>query len=341
MTTTAKVRIALPSKGRMEGETTEFLANCGMKIKKPNPRQYSASMPAFPNVEVLFQRPRDIPASVAAGEVDLGITGHDTLAEVESNPEHPDNIVMIHDKLGYGECSLAVAVPMEWDDVRTLAGLRQRMAGGQQLRIATKYNHTVERFFEKNDLANIRIVYKDGALEAAPNVGYADFIADITSTGTTLRENNLRPLEDGTIIQSQATFIGNRESLVSKPDVLTVTEQMLEFIAAYLRAKNQYMIFANMRGESMQDVGNRILNQPALGGLQHPTISPLMTGDSEYQWWSVNIVVAQANLYTAVQQIRKVGGSGVVVTPVSYIFEERPQRIQDLLETLNMEKNQA
>lgn len=342
MTTQPQVRIALPSKGRMEGETNDFLANCGMRVKKTNPRQYSATIPVFPNVHVLFQRPRDIPVSVAAGDVDLGITGYDTLAEVQANPEHPDTVVMIHEALGYGECSLVLAVPENWDDVRWTADLNTRFPDATKLRVATKYVHTVGRFLQQRKLADVRIVYADGALESAPNVGYADFIADISSTGTTLRENNLRQLQDGTVIESQAVFVGNRHSLANKSAVLAVTEQMLELIEAYLRASGQHMIFANMRGATMEDVAERMSHQPDLSGLQYPTIAPLITGEADQgRWWSINLVVPHSRLFAAIQQIRAVGGSGVVVTPVTYIFEERPVRIQKLLETLREEEPQA
>lgn len=333
------VRIALPSKGRMEGETSDFLANCGMRVKKTNPRQYSATMPAFPNVQILFQRPRDIPVSVAAGDVDLGITGYDTLAEVESNPEYAESVITIHEGLGYGECSLVLAVPASWTDVQITSDLPTRFADISKLRVATKYVHTVARFLEERALGDIRIVYADGALESAPNVGYADFIADISSTGTTLRENNLRQLDDGKVIDSQAVFIGNRHSLANKPDVLSVTEQMLELIEAYRRAENQFMIFANMRGDTQHDIATRISDKSHLSGLQYPTISPLITSkDDAGGWWSVSIVVAQVDLFAAIRQIRSVGGSGVVVTPVTYIFEERPVRIQKLLEALQQEE---
>ncbi|NDJ86948.1 MAG: ATP phosphoribosyltransferase [Chloroflexi bacterium] len=325
-----KVRIALPSKGRMEGETLEFLANCGLRVNKTNPRQYSASMPTFPDVQVLFQRPRDIPSSIAAGDVDLGITGYDTVAEAAVDL---DDMVIIHDALGYGECALVLAVPMIWQDVVSLDDLAMR-ARSETLRVATKYERSVQRFLEQAGVEGVRIVHADGALEAAPSIGYADFIADITSTGTTLRENNLRPLENGTVVKSQAVFIGNRAALATRPEVLSVTEQMLEFIEAYLQARGRYMIFANMRGESIEDIASRVLEQPDLGGLQWPTISPLVTGNQQANWWSINLVVPHHRLYAAIQQIRAIDGSGVVVTPVTYIFEERPARCQRLLATV-------
>ena len=282
--------------------------------------------------------PHDIPVSVAAGDVDLGITGLDTFAENDANPDQPDSLIVIHEALGYGECSLVLAVPTAWDDVAVTSDLQTRLNGAKPLRVATKYIHSTRQFLDEVDLREVKVVYADGALEAAPTVGYADFIADITSTGTTLRENNLRPLADGTIFNSQAIFIGNRASLANKPAVLAMTEQMLEFIEAHLHAQGQYMIFANMRGETREEVAAQVMNQSELGGLQFPTISPLITNSTAGTWWSINLVVNQRNLYRAIQQIREIRGSGVVVTPVSYIFEERPMRIQKLLASLQKEE---
>ncbi|MBN1680320.1 MAG: ATP phosphoribosyltransferase [Anaerolineae bacterium] len=324
------IRLALPSKGRMEAETLDFLAGCGLRVNKTNPRQYTATLPALPHVQVFFQRARDIPASIAAGDIDLGITGYDALTEVV--PVDSDAVVMIHDRLGYGGCSLVLAVPEEWDDVLTTTDLARRAQAGP-LRVATKFQSSVSRFLAEKGVENVRVVSADGALESAPIVGYADFIADITSTGTTLRENRLRPLEDGTIVESQAVFVGNRAAL-ARPDVLEATRQMLEFIEAHLWAQGQYMIFANMRGESEDDIRQRIFSQPELGGLQGPTLSKMITREGN-GWWAINLVVSAQRLYSVIQQIRAIDGSGVVVTPVTYIFEELPERYQRLLTALD------
>jgi len=327
-----QIRLALPSKGRMEEETLDFLAGCGLRVNKTNPRQYTATIPALPGVMVLFQRSRDIPVSVAAGDVDLGVTGYDTLAE--SSAQDSDSVIVIHEGLGYGECSLVMAVPEEWDDTQTVADLARRAAGGT-LRVATKYSNLVSRFLAEAGVEKVRVVVADGALESAPTVGYADFIADITSSGTTLRENRLRPLDGGTILNSQAILIGNRAALVSRPAVLEATRQLLEFIEAHLRARGQYMIFANMRGSSVEDIAGRIFSQTDLGGLQGPTIAPMITREGSGAWWAINLVASARQLYDAVRQIRAIGGSGVVVTPVTYIFEELPERYQRLLVALN------
>jgi len=121
-----EIRIALPSKGRMEEETLVFLEGCGLRVNKTNPRQYTATIPALPGVLVLFQRARDIPVSVAAGDVDLGITGYDALRETVDG--ELDTVIVIHEALRYGECSLVVAVPDEWSDVQTTADLARKSA---------------------------------------------------------------------------------------------------------------------------------------------------------------------------------------------------------------------
>lgn len=331
--TSPKVRIALPSKGRMEGETLDFLAGAGLRVNKLNPRQYSASIPALPDALVLFQRAPDIPRSVSAGDMDLGFTGYDTVAEALG--DDMDGVIVIHEALGYGECSLVIAVPDDWDEVNDLDALRERATAEGGLKVATKHVNATRRFLAENQLDEIRIVRADGALEAAPAVGYADFIADITSTGTTLHDNHLKPLADGTIVDSQAVLIGNRAALESRPEVLALARELLEFIEAHLRACGQHMVFANMRGESPEAVAERIFAQTDLGGLQGPTISPVIARNPEgNNWWAINIVVPSARLYEAIRQIRGVGGSGVIVTPATYIFEERPVRYQRLLEAL-------
>lgn len=327
-----QVRIALPSKGHLEDQTLGFLKECGLRVDKTNPRQYSARIPALPEVQVLFQRVRDIPKSIANGDIDLGIAGTDTL--LEALDSDTSNIVTIHEALGFGGCELVVAVPHSWTDVSDLASLAERARDEGGLRAATKHVNLARRFFEERGISEIRIVSADGALEAAPSIGYADFIVDITSSGMTLHDNHLKPLTDGSICKSQSMLIGNREALETREDVLAVTSKMLEFIEAHLRAKGQHLVIANMRGDSREEVATRVFSQPYLGGLQGPTVAPIVTREGAGGWWSISIVVSSENLYSAIQQIRAIGGSGVIVTPTMYIFEERPVRYQRLLESL-------
>jgi ATP phosphoribosyltransferase len=333
MAQSQEIRIALPSKGRMESETLDFLAACGLKVSKTNPRQYTARIPALPGVLLLFQRARDISKSVAAGDIDLGIVGMDTLADA-LGPD-PEGVLIIHDDLGFGQCELVTAVPDAWSDVNDLAALGDKAERDGGLRVATKHTNLAQRFFNDRGVQGITLVSADGALEAAPSIGYADFIVDLTSTGTTLHDNHMKLLEDGSILKSTAVLIGNLQALAERSEVLATALQLLEFVEAHLRADGQFMVFANMRGETAEEIAARMFTQTSLGGLQGPTISPIVGRDGQNGWWAVNIVVPAGRLYKAVQELRAVDGSGVIVTPITYIFEESPTRSQRLLAEVN------
>src|SRR5512145_3467271 len=121
MTQRNDIRLSLPSKGRLSEDAVEFLAACGIKIHKPNPRQYAASIPALPGVTVLYQRPTDTVVSVRDGSVDFGITGLDVTAEYGGDQ---GEVLVLHEALGFGGCRLAVAVPEMWERVETLSDLR-------------------------------------------------------------------------------------------------------------------------------------------------------------------------------------------------------------------------
>ena len=131
------IRLSLPSKGRLSEAALDFLAACGLKVDKPNPRQYAACIPALPGLTVLFQRPGDIVVSVRDGSVDFGITGIDVVAERRG--ENGD-VLVLHDALGFGHCRLCLAVPESWQTVRMVADLARhsdRLA--HSLRVATKF----------------------------------------------------------------------------------------------------------------------------------------------------------------------------------------------------------
>jgi ATP phosphoribosyltransferase len=334
------VRLSLPSKGRLGQETLDFLEACALKVYRPNPRQYAAEIPALPDVMVVFQRPGDIVASVQQGSVDFGITGADLLAEKRADD---DEIVILHDALGYASCALVLAVPDSWREVGDLADLaratRSMAAEGRSLRIATKYPRQTARFLNEKQIGPYTLIDTEGTLEIAPAIGYADLIADLVSSGTTLRDNHLRPLVDGSILESQACLIANRSNMKARPQTLAASLQLLEYIEAHLRAQNCYLILANIRGASPKDVAQKMFDQPHLAGLQGPTISPVIPADGVLRrsaWFAVNIIVRKSNLTAAIAALRTIGGSGVVVSPVTYIFEEEPERSRQLLAALEI-----
>ena len=327
----AALTLAIPSKGRLAEETIEFLKACGIDIYKPNPRQYEATIPSIPGLTVLFQRPTDIVISIRNGSVDFGITGLDVL---EEHRGENSEILVLHDELGYGKCSLALAVPENWDAIETVADLRKKADNfGRPLRVATKFPELTARFLTTHQIPH-SIVGAEGTLEIAPAIGYADMISDLVSSGQTLRDNRLRPLQDGLVQRSQSVLAANSQVLKNNPQALAVARQLLEFIEAYIRAQNNVSIFANMRGESPEAIANRIFAQKTIGGLNGPTISRIVTRDGDPNWYDLHIIVHRNELFPAINELRSIGGSGVVVAPVIYIFEEEPPRYKAMLAAL-------
>ena len=325
------IRLALPSKGRLAGGSLTFLAEAGLGVHKPNPRQFEATLPALPRLTVLFQRAADIVVSVRDGSVDFGVTGWDVVSEYG---DHQDQLIPLHQELGFGHCTLNVIVPEGWEDSHEMSDLTKlREAMARPLRVATKFPNLTGTFFRQHDLQDTRLIKAEGTLEVAPAIGYADLIVDLVSTGTTLRDNRLRAVEDGLILTSQACLIANRNSLKSRPDVLTMARQLLEFIVGHLRATSNVAIYANMRGDSPRAIAKRMFGQSVIGGLQGPTISPVVTPDGG-DWYATHIIVRRDQLVQAIAELRAVGGSGVVVTPVTYIFEEVPAASQAMLDAL-------
>lgn len=335
------IRIALPSKGRMQAPTLEFLAHCGFDVKQSVSRSYIGSIPALPGVTVLFQRPRDIAVSVANGGVDFGITGYDVIADVGTLSATGDQPVVIHDALGFGKCKVVVAVPESWADVSGMGDLAARArAMPAPLRVVTKYHNLTAAFLRQHGVEPFALIDAEGSLEVVPEIGYADIIVDITETGSTLQQNRLRPLTDGVILKTQASLVANRAAL-ARPEVMQVAATMLEYFEAHLRAEGYVMVFANMRGDSAQAVAHAMRTQTTLGGLQGPTLSPIYVSHGSDPWYAVNLIVPRRELTDAIQQLRGIGGSGVVVTPVTYIFEEQPDRVRALKDLVRDERRET
>ncbi|MCE1253483.1 MAG: ATP phosphoribosyltransferase [Anaerolineae bacterium] len=325
------IRISLPSKGRLAEDALNFLKACGLRVDKPNERQYEARIPDLPDVLVLFQRPADIVVSVRDGSVDFGITGLDVIEERKGDN---GQILILHDDLRFGGCSLRLAVPENWSNVNTTADLKNYVDRlNRPIRVVTKYPTLTSRFLEKYNIPNT-LISAEGTLETAPAIGYADMISDLVSSGQTLRDNRLRALSDGLVLQSQAALIANFNSLKNNPQVQAVAHKLLEFFEAYLRASGNLAIFANMRAESPESLADLIFAQCTIRGLQGPTISRVYPRDLSKNWYAVNIIVHRDELFSAINELRAVGGSGVVVMPVTYIFEEEPPRYQAMLKAL-------
>jgi ATP phosphoribosyltransferase len=209
------ITLAIPSKGRLREQALEVLAKAGLAVTLPgDERKYRARIEGRAEVEVAFLSASEIAGEIGQGTVDLGITGEDLLRETLADWESRAEIVA---RLGFGHADVVVAVPEIWLDVDTMADLDDvaadfRQRHGRRLRIATKYWRLTQQFFsQKHGIQVYRIVESLGATEGAPAAGSADVVVDITTTGSTLRANHLKVLQDGVILRSQACLASSKK----------------------------------------------------------------------------------------------------------------------------------
>ena len=328
------LRLALPSEGALFEGAAQFMASCGLRVSRASSRRYTATVPALPGVEVLFQRQSDITSEIDGESADVGIVGLDRYRE--SRGEGGDTLLILDD-LGFGAASLVLAVPDAWVDVTNvydLADLALEFKNrGRELRVATKYPRLVKRFLNLRGINYFSLVHASGGLEAAPIMGYADMIADISATGVTLRENRLRPLLDGTVIDSQAALVGNGRLLAADPGRLALMRSILERIESSIRARKYQRISANIQGESAEDVARLVMSERELAGIQGPTVSDVYSDDGR-KWFNVQVVVGKGELISAVDHFRGMGGSGITVNEASYVFRARCDSYDRLMSNL-------
>ncbi|TMC27272.1 MAG: ATP phosphoribosyltransferase [Chloroflexi bacterium] len=351
-----EVRLALPGKGTLEASTLSFLAECGMKVNRSNPRQYLARIASMPGLEVVFQRAADIPMLVLNGDATLGITGYDILAEHLGysddeivDGDNGEDIIVLERNLDYGTCRLVVAVPETWIDVSTCADL-WHLAGyyatqkGRGLRIATKYPILTGQFLRRHGITHCKIVSPHGALEAAPLTDTADLIVDLTETGTTLRENHLKLLDDGIVLRSQACLIANAQLLNHNKQALRIASMMLELIDARMQARNRSLLTAHLQVEGSDGI-QRICQQlkSRIPGFEFRVASSdgrglAVSEKADPNGCTISGVVRVGNtsseLLEAVAILRSMGALHIDVTPLTYRFERESVRVRSLHERL-------
>ena len=314
------LRLAISSDGALYEPTQAFLCACGIGVSRSNPRRYTANIPALNGVSVLFQRGADITPKVEDGSADLGIVGLDRYLEMRS--ESGDTNVVIDD-LDFGRCKLVLGVPDSWVDVASLADLadvamefRQQ---GRDIRIVTKYPRLVERFLLRNGINMFSLVSSSGTLEAAVAMGFADIIADVSESGVTMRENRLKQISGGAIIDSNACLIGNRRLLRADAAKLERAKTLVDLMEAYLQSQNYYSVTANMRGEAPEELARRLLDHAEISGLRGPTISKVYSRDGA-GWYAVTVIIQKDNLANAVNRLRQAGSASVTVSHPNYVF---------------------
>lgn len=336
------MRLVIPSDGELGEPTMRFLASCGVKVNRPNARRYTGSIPSIPGIDVLFQRTADITTKVEEGSAEMGITGLDRMMEYRHDD---DAVVPVMEDLGYGACDYVLAVPDSWLDVTSIDDLADLALEfherGRQMRIATKYPRLLRRYLFERGINYFTLVPVSGTLEAAPIAGYADLIADLSATGTTLRENRLKTLDGGTILSSQACLIANPSALAECPDNLELARSFTEMLEAHLRADPYYRITANVQGRSAEDVSAMILARPEIAGIQGPTVARVFSVEEE-DWYAVSLLIRKNRLLDAVAHLRDCGGVDIAAAQLSYLFKGESQSfagLMDRITTMNGEES--
>jgi ATP phosphoribosyltransferase len=217
------INIGIPSKGRLRKNILMIFNKSKLNlISERGERDLLGSIKNLPNFKILYLHAREIVERLGDGSLDLGFSGYDLLKESEINVQNKINVVK---KYGFGKAMLVVAIPDPWIDVQTVADLEEiafefKDKKKKRLRVATKYPNLTREFLFSKGVTQFKLVGSLGATEAYPFTGSSEIITDITSTGETLRANNLRILKDGEILQSEACMMisksSSKNSLVKK-----------------------------------------------------------------------------------------------------------------------------
>lgn len=307
------LNVAIPSKGRLQEQTIAFLADAGLHMTQSRgARDYVAQFKGVDDVAVALLSAAEIADELQAGRIHFGISGEDLLRE-HGSAEDRTHIV---EKLGFGRANVVVAVPRAWIDVSTMADLDDvasafHLRHHRRLRVATKYLNLTRTFFAGHGIADYRIVESLGATEGAPASGSAEAIVDITTTGATLAANELKVLDDGLILQSQAVLAASLRANWSDA-ARHAARGMLERIAARALAKTAQIIRVRMdHGVEAalpaleRNLGAKILSRSAVGN-----------GAGE-----ASILIPDANLTHAITLLRGTGAQGAVSSQkADYVF---------------------
>ena len=215
------ITIGLPSKGRLKDKSIAFFNDRDLKIlQNDKERNYFANIENKPNIKVIYLHAKEIIQRLGDGTLDVGISGLDLLNESEKSLQDK---ISIKQKLNFGSADLVVAVPDDWIDVQTIADLEEvafdiRSKRNTRLRVATKYPNLTNNFLISKGVTQYKLISSLGATETYPFIGSSEIITDITSSGKTLEDNNLRVLKDGLILKSAAfLLVSKKKTTILQP----------------------------------------------------------------------------------------------------------------------------
>jgi len=278
-----KIRIAIQKSGRLNEDSLKLLKDCGISIDNGKD-QLKALSRNFP-LEVFYLRNGDIPQYLRDGVVDIAIIGENVLVE------KGEDITAV-EKLGFSKCKVSLAVPksLEYGSVQDLDGKR----------IATSYPNTVRSYLGKKGLkADLHII--NGSVEIAPNIGLADAICDIVSSGSTLFKNNLKEVE--VMLKSEAVLAVSPKISEERKAIL---KKMQFRIKSVLQARQSKYILMNAPNENLDEILG------LLPGMRSPTVLPL----AEEGWSSIHTVINKDKFWEVIDELKQAGAEGLLVCPI-------------------------
>jgi ATP phosphoribosyltransferase len=279
------VRLAIPNKGRIAAPIMDLVEKSGLHLPEIGERRLITKT-LDPHVEILFARPVDIPEYVATGAADLGITGHDMVIERESE------VVDLLD-LPFGRAKLVLAVHEDSviTSVKHLEGMK----------VATEFPVITRAYFKKHNV-NVNVVLVGGACEATPHLGIADAIIDLSSSGTTLKTNRLRVIDE--VMETSTHLIANKESLRTKKEKIDEIHLALESV---IRARGQCYLMMNVKRSALEAV------KRVLPGLSGPTVMDVASSENLV---AVHAVVNEERVYSLINSLKRAGAKDILVMAI-------------------------
>ena len=279
------LKIAIQKSGRLNEKSVELLKNCGLSFEN-----YKSSLISpvsnFP-LEILFLRDDDIPEYVQDGIADIGIVGENVIHETGVDVDYLQ-------LLGFGKCSLKIAIPNN-SAINNLSDLNGKA-------IATSYPSILQKFLTENKIdCEIRTI--SGSVEIAPGLGMSDAIFDIVSTGGTLKSNGLKTFAD--VLSSEAVLIG-RKGEKENP----LVQELIQRVQSVLRAKETKYVVLNIESKNIDTI------KALLPGVKSPTIIPL----AEEGWVAVHTVIPEQDFWGKINKLKSAGAQGIVVMPIEKII---------------------
>lgn len=283
------VRMAIPNKGRISEPIRELIEKSGLGIIENGDRTLIART-RDPHVQILYARPIDIPEYVASGVADLGITGHDMVVERSSDISELLN-------LGFGKATVVLAVPEE-SELYTITDLDGK-------RVSTEFPAITRKYFKKAGIRPI-IIPVGGACEATPHLGISDAIVDLSSSGTTLRQNRLRVIDS--VLETSTYLIANKAACVTKKEKIDEVHLALESV---INARGKCYLMMNVDRGSLDQI------REIIPGMSGPTV---MEVASRPEMVAVHVVVDVEKIYQLINRVKQAGARDILVMSIERLI---------------------